>query len=409
MTHVLIVGKKFTALTDYLIEHGYTFTLLQDKLATKYPDKKFKNRLVVDFSSQSVLLDSLSSLKHAPDLVVATYENYVLPAAWIADYLDLPGLPISAAEACTDKFAMRTLFAQAPEKISPDFAIVHDEADIINFAHAHSFPLILKPANLAKSLLVTRSNDIDELLENYRKSTELLASTYKKYAPNRTPKLIVEEFLEGSIHSVDAFVASDGEPFVLEQIVDYQTGYDIGYNDNFHYSRTLPSTLSIDEQSSLRHCAEVGIKALGIKNSPAHVEIIMTSQGPRIVEIGARNGGYRERMHRLANGIDITEAALAVASGMAPSIKANKNDSCSVLELFAKEGGTFVGISNIDQLRALPSLHYLSVKATAGEYTGKSSDGYRAAAVIILSHASKEQFAKDSEYLNAHCVVVTSK
>jgi hypothetical protein len=409
MPHILIVGQKFSTLTDYLTDRGHTYTFLQDRLKTKFPDKKFKNRVLGDFQSKDALMASLKDLPKI-DGVMSTYENYILPAAWIAESLGVPGLPVSAAEACTDKFLMRSLFDTAPEKISPAFAIVNSEEDVRSFASSHSFPLILKPANLAKSLLVTKNVDLEELEANYQKSISLLHTTYKKYAPNRTPQLIIEEFLEGSIHSVDAFVDNTGTPFVLDQIVDYQTGYDIGYDDNFHYSRLLPSKLSPEDQTALRHCAELGIKALGMKSSPAHVEIIMTKEGPRIVEIGARNGGYRERMHSIANGIDITGAALTLSLGGTPDLTALRNDPCAVLELFPKTPGYFKGIENLDTLKTLPSLQYVSVKAKEGEYTGKAADGYKMSAVIIL-HApldDAEDFSNDLSYVSSHVKVLTA-
>jgi len=407
MAHILIIGQKFSTLTDYLAANGHTFTLIQDVLKTKFPDKRFKNRIVADFSSKEALLSSLDGLKSKPDGVMVTYESYVLPASWIAEYLQLPGIPASAAEACTDKFLMRSLFLQATEKVSPDFKIAESEESVIAFATSHKFPLIMKPANLAKSLLVTKSDDLEELISQYRNTVTLLETTYKKYAPNRTPKIIIEEFLEGSIHSVDAFVDDSGQPHVLEQVVDYQTGYDIGYNDNFHYSRLLPSTLSPADKAALIHCAEVGIRALGMKSTAAHVEIIMTTEGPRIVEIGARNGGYRERMHSLANGIDITGAALALAVGQLPNITATRNDPCAVLELFPKEPGTFVGIENIETLKTLSSLNYLSVKAKEDTVIGKAAQGYKMAAVVILHSQNTDAFAHDLEFVNSNVYVKT--
>jgi len=408
MSHILIVGQKFSSLVEYIEARGHTYTFLQDTLKTKFPDKKFKHRVVADFSSREALLAAVDTISHPIDAVITTYENYVLPTAWIAEHLGLPGLPVATAEACTDKFLMRSLFDKAPEKVSPAFATVTSEEDVRQFASAHAFPLILKPANLAKSLLVTRSNNLDELVANYRHSVELLQTIYKKYAPNRTPKLIIEEFLEGSIHSVDAFVDQSGEPHVLEQVVDYQTGYDIGYDDNFHYSRILPSKLSADDQSALRNCAAIGIRALGMKNSPAHVEIIMTHEGPRIVEIGARNGGYRERMHSLANGIDITGAALALALGKKPDVTAVRNDPCAVLELFPKTPGIFTGIKNLEMLKMLPSLHYLSIKAEEGEHIGKAADGFKMAAVIILHNNDDTQFQHDLNYISKSVAVETA-
>jgi carbamoylphosphate synthase large subunit len=407
MAHILIIGQKFSTLTDYLTTHGHTFTLIQDILKTKFPDKRFKNRIVADFSSKDTLLSSLKQLKTKPDGVMVTYESYVLPAAWIAEYLHLPGIPTIAAEACTDKFLMRSLFAMATEKVSPDFKIAESEESIIEFANSHSFPIIMKPANLAKSLLVTKSNTIEDLITQYRDTIKLLDTTYKKYAPNRTPKVIIEEYLDGTIHSVDAFVDSLGKPHILEQVVDYQTGYDIGYDDNFHYSRLLPSALPVSDINDLRHCAEVGIRALGMKSSAAHVEIIMTSKGPRIVEIGARNGGYRERMHSLANGIDITGAALALSLGQQPEITATCNDSCAVLELFPKTAGIFNGINCIDELKSLASLNYLSIKAKEGADIGKAAQGYKMSAVVILHSDDSDLFANDLNFLNTNVYVKT--
>ncbi len=294
---------------------------------------------------------------------------------------------------------------KAPEQISPDFAVVASADDVRSFASSHAFPLILKPANLAKSLLVTKNDSIEELLENYDTSIRMLESTYAKYVSNRSPKLIIEEYLEGSIHSVDAFVNSSGTPLVLDQIVDYQTGYDVGYNDNFHYSRSLPTGLSSEQQAALRHCARVGIEALGMKNSAAHVEIILTANGPRIVEIGARNGGYRERMHRLANGIDITGAFLKTALGQPVSIESTCSDGCAVIELFPQTRGVFKSIRNIEQLRRLPSFHSLSIKAKSDEDVGLSRDGYRACAFVIIHHSDLTVFDQDFDYIKENVFV----
>jgi biotin carboxylase len=407
MKTVLVVGSAFQSLKDYLSNNGYEFIVLKDKQMTKYPEKRFKRRVVCDFTSQDTILSTIKSIEQPIHAVIATYENYILPAAWIAEYLGVPGLPPRVAEACTDKYLMRGLFSKAPEKISPEFARVQNEEDLKNFAASHEFPLILKPANLAKSLLVTKNNSLEELLQNYKDALAQVEKIYGRYAPNRTPSMIVEEFLEGSIHSVDAFVDSKGTAHVLDQIVDYQTGYDIGYDDNFHYSRIVPSALSSENQSAIKHCAALGVQALGMKNTPAHIEIILTKNGPRLVEIGARNGGYRERMHGAAHGIDIFGNAIKLALGEQPNTTATKNDPMAVLELFPKTPGEYVGIANESALKNLPSCHYLSVKAKIGNYVGKSSGGYKMCAVVMLHNENADQFKKDLDFVNQKVRVLT--
>lgn len=214
--------------------------------------------------------------------------------------------------------------------------------------------------------------------------------------------------MEGPVHSVDAFVDSEGLPHVLDAVVDYETGYDIGYDDNFHYSRLLPSTLTRAELAEVEEVAVLGCQALGMKNTPAHIEIIRTASGPQIVEIGARNGGYRERMHGLANNIDITENALRLALGKQPLIRSQRSEHVGVFELFPRIAGIFEGIVNEDLLLDLPSLHYYQVKATPGSHVGKSSDGYKMCAIVILHNSNKAQFAQDTTFLREQVHVKTS-
>ena len=403
---ILIVGKEFSGQLDFLKKQGYDYIVLRDK-KIKSIGKGKDHYQMADFSSKETIIEAVNKLPIKPDACVTIYENYVLPAAIVCEHLGLPGMPVSAARACSDKYLMRSLFAKAPEKISPDFAEATSWQVVENFASTHSFPLILKPANLSKSLLVTKSNNLDELKANYEKTVERIGDVYRKYAPDRQPKIVIEEYLDGSVHSVDAFIDQNGKPFVMKEIVDYQTGYDVGYDDNFHYSRILPSKLSDDEKRSFIHCAELGCIALGMKSSPAHIEIIMTKDGPRIVEIGARNGGYRERMYRMANGIDLPLNAMRVALGERPEITEQKNEPVAVLELFPMHPGTFQGLTAMEQLEKLPSLEYLSIKAKIGDYVGKSSDGYKMTAVVILHHSDQHQFGKDLNFINNNVKVKT--
>ncbi len=403
--YILVVGRSFSSLRTYLREHSLDYIVLLDKKLSKHPDRMLRHRVIADFSSEESLKEALLQLPCPPFGVFATYENYIYPAAFIANHYGLPGIPLEAARACTDKQFMRDLFLRSPEPISPQFKVVESLDDALSFADEYGYPLILKPANLAKSLLVHKIETEKELKKVYDKVSHTIRDVYKKYAPHSKPKLLIEEFLEGPIHSVDAFVDEHGEPYVLEQVVDYRTGHDIGFNDNFHYSRRLPSKLTQNQKDDLRRVALLGCKALGMKSTPAHIEIIMTKKGPRIVEIGARNGGYRERMHSLANGIDITGNALALVTGGELKLEASRNDNCAVLEKFPNKAGTFTQITHEEDLLKLPSLFYFSRKTKPGDTIGLSSDGHKAVAVIILHNADSAQFERDLAFVDSKVMV----
>lgn len=407
---ILIVGNSLNSLKSYLTEHGFDYVTLKDRTLTQYPDKRLKNRVVCDFSSDTYILETVDELvsQYPIDGVMVIYEQYIRSTALIASHLGLPGISPEAAAACTDKDLMRSLFARAPFKISPDFAVASSEDIVRQFAASHHFPLIIKPANLSKSLLVTKSSSLEQLINNYRKTVAAVDNVYRKYAPHATPKLLIEEFMEGPVKSVDAFVDQDGKPHILDAIVDYQTGHDIGFADNFHYSRLLPADISSEEAGAIKRVAAAGVKTLGMKSTPAHIEIIYTKDGPMIVEIGARNGGYRERMHALANDVDITDNAIRLSLGQTPDLALKKNESVGVFELFPKNPGTFNGLSNEAQLRELPSLKYLSIKPEQGAFVGSSSDGYKMCAIVILHNADRKQFMYDMNFLNKHVSVQTT-
>jgi hypothetical protein len=112
-------------------------------------------------------------------------------------------------------------------------------------------------------------------------------------------------------------------------------------------------------------------------------------------------------MHRLADGINIAEAALQVALGEKPNIVAAKYESCAVLELFPKEPGNFIGIRDEDALRKLPSLEYFDVKPEVGKFVGKAADGHKMCAVVILHNADAVQFAKDLDWVTNEAAVIT--
>jgi hypothetical protein len=95
--------------------------------------------------------------------------------------------------------------------------------------------------------------------------------------------------------------------------------------------------------------------------------------------------------------------------GQQPDITATKNEPVAVLELFPKIAGTFIGIKNEEKLRQLKSLSYLSVKAKNDTFIGKSSDGYKMAAVVILHNSDPEQFQKDLDFVNNEVAIMTTQ
>lgn len=403
--NIAIIGNASSDFVDFASETNTNYTIFLDTRR----EKNVPHVIPVDFSDYEGLVTAIEEHAGVPFTAILTfYEEYIVTTSLLAKRLGLKSLSPESALACTDKTVMRGAFLGASTQISPAFKIIETLDDALEFAHTHGYPLIIKPASLAKSLLVTKIHSESELHEQYFKIMDLLPAVYQKYAPRNEPKLLIEEFMEGTIHSIDAFVDDSGEPMLLQHCVDYQTGYDIGYDDNFHFSRLLPSNLSAHDQKALHECAAAGVRCLGMSYSPAHIEIIMTKNGPRIVEIGARNGGYRQKMHQSAHGINLYKNHIALLHGEPLDIQPKKNDSCAVMELFPKQPGIFSGVHNLEALEELASLRYLNVRSVLGDQIGKSGDGFKAAAVVMLHNASHAAFQKDMAWFIENVYIKTT-
>lgn len=404
---IWFVGLSYKEYRDYFDAHGIKYGVFADITGRKIAADKKLPRINVDFTNESTIEASLESSDVKVSGIVSIYEAYVYSASVIAQYFGVPGMPAEAALACTDKNLMRQKFHDYNPAITPDFRVIGSFDDVKEFMSSHDYPVILKPANLVKSLLVTKNDNAAELETNFKYASKTIHHLYEKHSVKREPKLLIEEFMEGSVHSIDAFIGQDGEPHILKQIVDYETGYDIGKSENYHYSRRLPSRLPMSIQDQMIEVASEGVKALGMKSSPAHIELILTNAGPKIVEIGARIGGYRTRMHSFANGIDMIRAALNIAEGRPVDIKAKTEKYCAVIEIFPDKAGEFVEISGLDKLLRLPSLISHRIVPKPGTKVGLSSEGHKASVIVMVGNDDKNAFENDYNFIKNNVSVKT--
>ncbi|HET9174434.1 MAG TPA: ATP-grasp domain-containing protein [Candidatus Saccharimonadales bacterium] len=405
-----IVGKTSQDYLDYFATHHLPYGVFHDVHVPTAPPAGVPC-IAVDFSSEATIMDSLARTPVKPDvtgLLVAGYEHYVLPASILAVQYNVPGLTKSAATAATDKTVMRQRFLDYDPSITPYYMAVHSWHDIEQFMAGHTFPVVLKPTNLMKSLFVTINSSPEELNRNFAQMQAALPAHYQQVHAGLEPGILIEEFLAGSMHTVAGFADATGEPQLVEHIVDCATARDIGIADSFLFSRSLPTTLPPEQQAAVLEVAAKGMRALGLTSCPAHVELIMTATGPKIIEIGARLGGYRPRMYDYANGIDLYQAAIATALGSSCSLTASRSDCSAAVELFPEATGAFAGITNEAQLRSLRSVRYCSIKRQPGQTIGPARDGYRAAVVVLLASTTDRQMLDDISFIRKQVHVVVS-
>jgi hypothetical protein len=94
-------------------------------------------------------------------------------------------------------------------------------------------------------------------------------------------------------------------------------------------------------------------------------------------------------MYSISYGLDLVAQEVSLALGEQPYLEGKLKLHCAVFELFPAAEGQFKEISGFTNKSRYT---YFSVKAKPGKKIGPAKNGYKAAAVIIVSSPSKQEF-----------------
>jgi hypothetical protein len=353
----------------------------------------------VDFSKIDEELARLTSIDLGLCGLVCTYENYLVAKAKLGTHFKVPTISVDSAKASTDKLLMRQAFLKEDKSITPEFSMISSVEDALLFSNKNGFPVIIKPTNLVKSLLISKCSNEDELTKNVNNLIATIDSTYKKHRIyEREPRIIIEKYIEGKTCSIAAFVDEQGKPHFCEGVAQTINAHDIGVDDNYLFARYLPADFDDKLIEKLFVVSQKGIKALKLTSTPAHVELIFNDKEVNLIEIGARIGGYRPRMYKSSYGIDLTEQEIKLSLGSRPNLSGNLVAHSAVFELFPEREGMFSQIKGLETITDLCS--YISIKAKPNQTIGLSSDGYKAAAIIMVVEQDRERFINTCELVS---------
>ena len=78
----------------------------------------------------------------------------------------------------------------------------------------------------------------------------------------------------------------------------------------------VPAALTPGDRTAVTELVTAVLDAVGLVEGPAHTEVIVTADGPRVVEAHSRRGGDRiNELVRLVHGVDLEEATYRLALG----------------------------------------------------------------------------------------------
>lgn len=230
-----------------------------------------------DYYEVMDIADIEGSLRIARDYsihgVVAVNDFGVRSAAIISEKMNLVGLSPTVAEFATSKAWMRQIWERAGVP-SARFRTVETFDQALAAVNAlDDWPLILKPVDSRGGGCrgVSRIDSAEELEEAFR----FAQSFYDNKA------VIIEEYLEGSEHSLET-LTFEGQTHILAVSDKVKTPPPYRVDKSVVY----PTLLDRDALRKTYEVATAAVKAIGIQVGPAHVELCVTKDGPKLFEIG---------------------------------------------------------------------------------------------------------------------------
>jgi len=352
MSKLLILGASILQLPAILQakELGHHVTVADydpEAVGVKYADEYF-NVSTIDINA---ICDIANRIKPDGIMTLAT-DMPLRSVAAATSLLDLPGIAIETAVKATDKGEMIKVFKDHNVE-SPWYFIIEHPSELQGLMKSLTFPCIIKPVDNAGSRGVMMVNDLHKLKEAYLYSRK----------QSREGRVIFEEYLSGKEVSVEIII-SEGIINILAVTDKITTGaphfVEMGHSQQ--------SQLNTADVEKIKDLARRSVTAIGIKTGAAHVEIMLTDKGPRMIELGARMGGACITSHLvpLSTGINMVKAAIEVAMGQKPNVEPKFNKG-SAIRYFNVSAGIITSIEGIEEARRIKGLKECIILKNIGD------------------------------------------
>jgi len=314
-----------------------------DPVAVAFPDCDVAE--TIDFSDVPRVAE-IGARLHVEGVLAISSDRAVVPAAAVAELLDLAGIGADVARAMTDKTVMRSRLQDASVP-QPRHTVLTAATDLRAAAASVRFPAVLKPADSGGQrglFLVENLQQVEQHL------SEALAFT-------RGGAAILEEYVDG-IELNGLLVVRNGNPTLVtlsDRLRPTGPGFGVGWIHSF------PSSLAAPVLAEAEAVACAAVRALGLKDGIAFPQLIAGRDGMvRIVEIAARiAAGQMADLVRFGTGINLFDIAFAQALGRHvddSAVRPGRTRPIAIRFLTARPGVLPVGrVSAVEGLSAVRS------------------------------------------------------
>jgi biotin carboxylase len=332
------------------------------------------------------------------DGIVAFGEYHVSIAAAVCRRLGLPGPDPASVRISRNKDQMRAACSSAGVPM-PRFAVAGNPEGAVAAADSVGYPCVVKPADQSGSTDVA----ICFGAADARRRTEAIQSTPVNYrGQRRSPVVLFEEYLTGPEVSVET-VTFGGRTTVVG-VTDKQLSSLPYFVEMGH---AFPSALSRDVVDGCAQVAVGALAAVGYDLGVAHVEVRMSDEGPRLVEVNPRPAGDRiPDLVELATGISLVREVLRMSLGQAPGLTAQRARAAAIRFGWAYPGQVRQ-ILGAEFARGLPGVADVGLEVAPGDQVRQLTGDHDRVAYVIASGDTTYTACRTAETGLAHIMIDT--
>jgi len=334
------------------------------------------------------------------DGVICVAADVPLTVASIAHELGLPGIDPEIARLSQDKMAMKQRFEASGVPI-PWFRQVDSPEQLKSLVKTRGLPLVLKPVDSRGARGVLQLTERIDLREAFEIS---LASS-----PSR--RIMVEEFLSGPQVSSESILISAGTstPGFSDRNYEYLNRFSPYIVEN---GGEQPSRLAERDRDAAIRTVEDAARSLGLMNCTAKGDLVITPEGPKVIEIALRlsGGWFATDQIPLSSGVDVVATAIKLALGESVELDEIEPRSSNgvAIRYFFPEPGEVVSIEGEEQLRDKSWVHRLFLFVNPGDRVDQVTDHTKRAGFVITTGSTRQEAVQRAEYVADHLKIVTS-
>ena len=314
---------------------------------SEHPLGQVDKVLRVDTHDRAAIVDALTDAHGRPlvDGVTSFSDGHTEAAALAAAHLALPSQGPRAVRTANHKHLLRRALDGDPANVAWRLVTGRDELD--DAVRHVGLPLIAKPPSGSLSYGVRKCTTAAEVQAAWR---ELSHTRRSPRGLNRPGHVLFEEYVRGVEISVESITVAGGTHFFGA------TSKHLHKDTLLAEAHSFPMPLGSTRWAEVTGCVDRALRTIGYRQGPAHTEVLITEDGPRIVAISPRLPAHViSTMVADTCGTDPHLDAKLLALGLTPS-PGRPGDghrrACAVVALVPDEPGRFIGIGGLREATA---------------------------------------------------------